>query len=79
VEADGDIHIALEDASGNAVGTVSAEISVGLKWWEIWQTVFSWMKHSFPFSLKTDKKLKLRETHVIRVTGEAFYDVAQNF
>ena len=26
VEADGDIHIALEDATGNNVGTVSAEI-----------------------------------------------------
>jgi hypothetical protein len=31
VEADGDIHIALEDASGNAVGTVSAEIPVGAR------------------------------------------------
>src|SRR6476660_5468264 len=29
VEADGDIHIALEDATGNNVGTVSAEIPVG--------------------------------------------------
>ena len=34
-EADGDIHIALEDASGNNVGTVSAEIPVGPKWCEI--------------------------------------------
>ena len=32
VEADGDIHIALEDATGNNVGTVSAEIPVGPKW-----------------------------------------------
>ena len=29
VEADGDIHIALADANGNNVGTVSAEIPVG--------------------------------------------------
>jgi hypothetical protein len=29
VEADGDIHIALQDATGNTVGTVSAEIPVG--------------------------------------------------
>jgi hypothetical protein len=27
VEADGDIHLALQDATGNGVGTVSAEIS----------------------------------------------------
>jgi hypothetical protein len=40
VEADGDIHIALEDATGNNVGTVSAEIPVGPKWCEIRQTVF---------------------------------------
>ena len=29
VEADGDIHIALQDATGNNLGTVSAEIPVG--------------------------------------------------
>jgi hypothetical protein len=29
VEADGDIHLALQDATGNGVGTVSAEIPVG--------------------------------------------------
>jgi hypothetical protein len=32
VEADGDIHIALEDATGNNVGTVSAEIPVLARW-----------------------------------------------
>jgi hypothetical protein len=52
VEADGDIHIALEDASGNAVGTVSTEIPVGPKWCEIRQTVFGWTTQNFPFSLK---------------------------
>jgi hypothetical protein len=31
---------------------------------------------SFPFSLKTAKRLRLREPHVITVTGKAFYDVA---
>jgi hypothetical protein len=76
VEADGDIHIALEDATGNAVGTISAEIPVGSKWCEIRQTVFGWTMQGFPFTLKTAKKLKLRETHVITVTGKAFYDVA---
>ena len=37
VEADGDIHLALEDATGNGVGTISAEIPVGPKWCEIRQ------------------------------------------
>jgi hypothetical protein len=48
VEADGDIHIALEDATGNNVGTVSAEIPVGPKWCEIRQTVFGWTTQKFP-------------------------------
>jgi hypothetical protein len=76
VEADGDIHIALEDATGTAIGTVSAEIPVGPKWCEIRQTVFSWTRQRFPFSLKTSKKLTLRESHVITAVGKAFYDVA---
>ena len=75
VEADGDIHIALEDANGNGVGTVSAEIPVGPKWCEIRQTVFGWAMQSFPFSLKTAKKLKILEQHVITVTGKAYFDV----
>jgi len=36
-ETNGNIHIALEDATGNNVGTVSAEIPVGPKWCEIRQ------------------------------------------
>jgi len=75
VEADGDIHIARQDANGDKVGTVSAEIPVGPKWCEIRQMVFGWTTQSFPFSLKTSKKLKIREQHVITVTGKAFYDV----
>jgi hypothetical protein len=42
VEADVDIHIALQDAIGKAIGTVSAEIPVGPKWCEVRQTVFGW-------------------------------------
>jgi hypothetical protein len=58
VEADGDIHIALEDADGNRVGTVSAEIPVGPKWCEIRQTVFGWTTQKFPFGVKTAHTLK---------------------
>src|SRR5947207_9524413 len=75
VEMDGDLHIALEDASGNAVGTVSAEIPVGPKWCEIRQTVFGWTTQKFPFAVKTAHALKIREPHVITVTGKAFYDI----
>ena len=75
VEADGDIHIALQDASGDGVGTVSAEIPVGPKWCEIRQIVFGWTTQKFPFSVKTAHTLKIREPHVITVTGKAFYDI----
>jgi hypothetical protein len=75
VEADGDIHIALQDANGNGVGTVSAEIPVGPKWCEIRQVVFGWTTQKFPFSVKTAHTLKIREPHVITVTGKAFYDI----
>jgi hypothetical protein len=32
MQADGDIHLALQDVDGKNAGTVSAEIPVGLKW-----------------------------------------------
>ena len=60
VEADGDIHTALENATGNSVGTVSAEIPVGPKWCELRQTVFGWTTQKFPFSVKTAHTLKIR-------------------
>jgi hypothetical protein len=75
VEADGDITLALEDASGNRAGTVGAEIPVGPKWCEIRQTVFGWAMQSFPFSFKASQRLEIREQHVITVTGKAFFDV----
>ena len=65
VEADGDIHMELRDATGDRVGTVSAEIPVGPKWCEIRQIVFGWMTQNFPFSLKTAKGLKIGKQHVI--------------
>jgi hypothetical protein len=74
-EADGDIHIALVDANGGGVGTVSAEIPVDPKWCEIRQTVFGWTTQKFPFNVKTAHNLKIREQHVITVTGKAFYDI----
>ena len=53
VEADGDIHLALQDADGNNAGTASAEIPVGPKWCEIRQIVFGWTTQEFPFTVKS--------------------------
>ena len=61
VETDGDLHIALQDAAGNNVGTVSAEIPVGPRWCEIRQAVFGWTTQKFPFGVKNAHGLKIRE------------------
>jgi hypothetical protein len=75
VEADGDIHLALQDADGKNAGTVSVEIPVGPKWCEIRQIVFGWTKQKFPFTVKSVHDLTIAE-HVVTVTGKAFYDIA---
>jgi hypothetical protein len=75
VEADGDIHLALQDADGKSAGTVSAEIPVGPKWCEIRQIVFGWTTQKFPFTVKSVHDLTIAE-HVVTVTGKAFYDIA---
>jgi hypothetical protein len=77
VEADGDIHLALVDATGTNIGTVSPEIPVGPKWCDVRQTVFGWTTQKFPFGVKTAHALKIPEPHVITVTGKAFYDIGQ--
>ena len=64
------MHIALQDASGDGMGTVSAEIPVDPKSCEIRQTVFGWTTQKFPFGVKTAHTLKVREQHVITVTGK---------
>ena len=75
VEADGDIHLALQDTDGKNAGTVSAEIAVGPKWCEIRQIVFGWTKQKFPFTVKSVHDLTIAEP-VVTVTGKAFYDIA---
>jgi hypothetical protein len=55
---------------------LSAKIPVGAKWCEIRQTVFGWTTQKFPSGVKTAHALKIREPHVITVTGKAFYDFA---
>jgi hypothetical protein len=75
VEADGDIHVMLQDATGNKTGRVGAEVPVGPLWCKIRQNVFSWTHASFPFTIKSNKVFKIIHPHVITVTGKAFYDV----
>jgi hypothetical protein len=76
VEADSDIHIALMDANGNGVGTVSAEIPVGPKWCEIRQTVSGWTTQKFPFSVKTTPGSKFTSCMSSRSREKLFMTLA---
>jgi hypothetical protein len=75
VEADGDIHVALKDATGKKTGTVGVEVPVGARWCKIREKVFSWTNAKFPFAIRSNRVFKISKPHVITVTGKAFYDV----
>lgn len=75
VEADGDIHIELVDASGNKPGTVGVEVPCGQIWRPLRAMVFSWSVQKFPFSFQSSKAITISGRHVIAATGKAFYDV----
>jgi len=74
-ETDGDIHIALSDATGDKLGMVVCEVPAKPQWCEIRQTVFGWTRTRFPFHTSSAKKLTLNQTPVVTVTGKAFFDV----
>lgn len=75
IEADGDLHIELEDANGNRPGIVGAEIPPGQIWCELRKLALSWTTQRYPFHFGSSKSLTVVGRHVISVTGKAFYDV----
>ncbi len=75
VEADGDLHIELQDATGDNLGIVVVEIPLGLQWCDIRTIVFSWTPTRFPFQTRSTKKLKVAHPPIITVVGKAFWDV----
>ena len=78
VEADGDLHIGLQDATGDKPGIVVVEVPAKPHWCEIRNRVFSWTPTQFPFHTSSAKKLTLNQTPVITVTGKAFFDVGHS-
>jgi hypothetical protein len=74
-EEDGDLHIALADASGDKPGIVVAEIPAKPQWCELRQIVFGWTQAQFPFRVRSGRKLKLTQPPVITVIGKAFFDI----
>jgi hypothetical protein len=79
VEADGDLHVALQDATGDKPGIVVVEVPAKPQWCNIRNTVFSWTRTQFPFHTSSAKKLTLNQTPVITVTGQSFFDVGLFF
>jgi hypothetical protein len=75
VEADGDLHIALADATGDKPGIVVVEVPAKPQWCEIRQTVFSWSRTRFPLHIQSTRKLAINETPVLTVIGKAFWDI----
>jgi hypothetical protein len=53
VEADGDLHLALQDATGGKPGIVVVEIPAKPQWCEIRTTVFSWTRTRFPLHIRS--------------------------
>lgn len=75
-QADGDIHFALEDASGRSKGMILAEVPVGAQWCPLRKVVFSWTKKGTnfkPFQAPTGA-MSLRGNPVVIVVGKAFFD-----
>ena len=74
-EEDGDLHIALADASGDKPGTVVAEVKAKPQWCELRKIVFGWTQVPFPFRVRSGRKLKFRQPLTITVIGKAFFDI----
>jgi hypothetical protein len=75
VEADGDLHLAIVDASGDKPGVVVVEIPAKPQWCELRQIVFGWTQVQFPFRVRSGRKLKITQSPIITVIGKAFFDI----
>jgi hypothetical protein len=75
VEQDGDLHIALTDATGDKPGIVVIEVPEKPQWCEIRKLVFSWTATKFPFHTQSARKLNVTDPPIITVVGKAFFDI----
>jgi hypothetical protein len=74
-EEDGDLHIALQGATGDKPGVLVAEIPAKPQWCELRQIVFGWTQVQFPFRVRSGRKLKVNQPLIITVVGKAFFDI----
>jgi hypothetical protein len=74
-EEDGDLHIALQDVTGDKPGAVVVEIPAKTQWCELRKIVFGWTQVEFPFRVRSGRKLKMFQPPIITVIGKAFFDI----
>jgi len=67
--------LALQDATGDKLGTVVVEIPAKPQWCEIRKTVFSWTRTRFPLHIRWARALKIMGAPVVTVIGKAFWDI----
>ena len=77
-ETDGDLHIELQDATGDKPGIVVVELPPKPQWCEIQKTVFSLASTQFPFHTSSAKKLNVTNPPIVTVVGTAFFDVGHS-
>jgi len=75
VEADGDLHIELADATGNKPGIIICEVPAKPQWCEIRKTIFSWTRTRFPLHIRSTKELTINERPTVTVVGKALWDI----
>jgi hypothetical protein len=74
-QTNGDLHIELQDMTGDKPGIVVVEVPEKPQWCEIRNMVFSWTRTRFPFHTSSAKKLNVTDPPVITVIGKAFFDI----
>jgi hypothetical protein len=75
VEADGDVHVALQDAAGDKPGIVVCEVPAKPQWCEIRKTIFSWTRTRFPLHIQSTRKLATDGAPIVTMVGKAFWDI----
>src|SRR5439155_22322896 len=76
--AGSDLHIALQDATGDKQGIVVCEVPAKPQWCSVREAIFSWTRTRFPFHTSSARKLTLNQTPVITVTRKAYFDVVHS-
>jgi hypothetical protein len=71
-----DLHIALQDATGDKPGIIVCEVPAKPQWCEIRKMVFDWTQTRFPFHPSSAKSVTVTDPPVITVIGKAYFDVS---